>query len=156
MINSYTHVWTGTGWLTPIPLVLKLMHLSRQVLGFYTNTCWAPHNEVSPERFTVTTTAISSLRLLSSRMPLWMSDCSFTQRVLNSHWSCYSAVWLLHVWCHVKPLPSRRKLCTPYNHVLDYSVILFEAIYAGCMCVQLKTATCTFGRMTRILYVLLR
>ena len=28
----------------------------------------------------------------------------------------HSAVWLLHGWCHVKLLPSRRVQCTPYNH----------------------------------------
>ena len=145
MINSYTHVWTGTGWLTSIPLALNLMHFSRQVFGFYMNTCWAPHQEVNPERFTVATTALLSLRQRSNRMRLWMSDCSFTQRftvattallflrqrsnhmrlwmndcsftqrVLNIHWSCYSAVWLLHGWCHVKPLPSRRKFCVHHT-----------------------------------------
>ena len=26
-------------------------------------------------------------------------------------WCTYSAVWLLHSWCHVKLLPSRRTLC---------------------------------------------
>ena len=31
-------------------------------------------------------------------------------------WYTYSAVWLLHGWCHVKLLPSLRVLCTPYNH----------------------------------------
>ena len=31
-------------------------------------------------------------------------------------WCTYSAVWLLYGWCHVKLLPSRRVLCTPYNH----------------------------------------
>ena len=31
-------------------------------------------------------------------------------------WCTYSAVWLLHGWCHVKLLPSRRVLCTPCNH----------------------------------------
>ena len=32
-------------------------------------------------------------------------------------WRAYSAVWLLHGRCHVKLLPSRRVLCTSYNHV---------------------------------------
>ena len=33
----------------------------------------------------------------------WPTSC--TQCVLNSHWSGYSAVWLLHGWCHMKLLP---------------------------------------------------
>ena len=40
-----------------------------------------------------------------------MNNCSFTQRVLNIHWSAYSVVWLLHDWCYVKLLPSRRTFC---------------------------------------------
>ena len=38
---------------------------------------------------------------------------------------------------------SAQVLCTPFNHTLGYSVTSFKA-------------TCTFGRMTRIFYVLLR
>ena len=41
---------------------------------------------------------------------------SFTQRVRNIHRSAYSAVLLLHDWCHMKLLSSRQVLCTPYNH----------------------------------------
>ena len=48
--------------------------------------------------------------LRSSRMQHWMSDYySFTQRVLEYPLKCrtYSAVCLLHSWCHVQLLPSR-------------------------------------------------
>ena len=45
------------------------------------------HLEMSPKCFTMATTELSSLRLRSGRMRLWMSECSFTQHVLN---------WLLH------------------------------------------------------------
>ena len=31
-------------------------------------------------------------------------------------WCTYRPAWLLIGWCHVKLLPSRRVLCTPYNH----------------------------------------
>ena len=36
---------------------------------------------------------------------------------MNSHWSGYSAVLLLHDWCHVKLLPSRRQLCVHYTTI---------------------------------------
>ena len=85
-----------------------------------------------------------------------MTDCSFTQHVLNIHRSGYSAVYLLHGWCHVKLPLSRYTLrvnhttmhqftvslcsttiqpCTslqchfvrqPYNHAPVYSVTLFD------------------------------
>ena len=56
----------------------------------------------SPKSYTMAAIVLLSLHLRSSRMQLWMSDCSFTQHILNIHWSVYSAVWLLHGWCHWK------------------------------------------------------
>ena len=41
---------------------------------------------------------------------------------LNIHRRGYNAVWLLHGWCDVKLLPSRRKFCVHYNHALVYTV----------------------------------
>ena len=41
---------------------------------------------------------------------------AFTARFeYRPKWRTYGAVWLLRSWCHVKLLPSRRVLCTPYN-----------------------------------------
>ena len=53
----------------------------------------------------------------SSRMRLWMSDCSLTQHVLeySLKWCTYSAVWLLPGWRHVKLLPSRRMFCVDHS-----------------------------------------
>ena len=31
-------------------------------------------------------------------------------------WRTCSTVWVLHGWCHLKLLPSRHVLCTPYSH----------------------------------------
>ena len=47
-------------------------------------------------------------------------------------------------------------VCTPYNHAPVYSVTSFKATCIGCMFILLEPATCTFGRMTRIFYVLLQ
>ena len=51
----------------------------------------------------------------------------------------YSAVWPLHGWCHVKLLPSRRVLCTPYNYYHATSHTLDACVFS---------CSCTFGRMT--------
>ena len=45
-------------------------------------------------------------------------------------------------------------LWTPYSHAPVYSITSFEATYVGCMCSLAVTATCSFGKMTRILYML--
>ena len=63
-----------------------------------------------------------------------MSDCSCTQRVLNIHRSGSGVVWLLHGWCHVKLLLTRRKLCVHHTTMHQFTVSLFEATYVGCMC----------------------
>ena len=55
-----------------------------------------------------------------------------------------------HGWCHMKLLPSRRVLCTPYNHApCHFMQSHIRKVYA-CLAV-----TCTFGRMTGVFYVLL-
>ena len=60
-----------------------------------------------------------------------MSDCSFLCQILNIHRSG-RAIWLLHDCCHVKLLPSRRVLCTPYKHAPSH-VTSGKATYVGCM-----------------------
>ena len=59
-------------------------------------------------------------------------------------WCTYSAVCLLHIWCHVKLLPSRSVLCTPYNHAPCH-VSSCKATYVGCHS--------TFGRITGIIFI---
>ena len=45
----------------------------------------------------------------------WLSR--FTPCFEYPHKGCScSTVWFLHGWCHSKLLPSKRNLCTPYNH----------------------------------------
>ena len=77
----------------------------------YMNTCWAPHLEMSPKRFTMATIVLSFLRLHSSRMWHWMS----TQCILNIHLPGYSTVWLLYGWCHLKLLLSWCKFCVRHR-----------------------------------------
>ena len=61
----------------------------------------------------------------------------FLKRVFEypPKWCIYSATWLLHGWCRVKLLPSRRVPYTPYNHAPVYSVSSFQAKHVGCMSV---------------------
>jgi len=95
-------------------------------LFIHMNACWAPRLEASPEHFTVAAAALSSLRLLSSRMPLWMSD-SFTQPVF---WISTEVVTKLfgfaHGWCHVKLLPFRRKFCVHHATMHQFTVSLIQ------------------------------
>ena len=48
--------------------------------------------------------------LHSFRVWFWMSDYRLLWRFFQhpSKWCTYSAIWLLHGWCHVKLLPPRR------------------------------------------------
>ena len=54
---------------------------------------------------------------LSSKLCMWfwLSDRLFLMARFEypPKWCTCSAVWLLHGWCHVKLLPSRRVLCKP-------------------------------------------
>ena len=50
----------------------------------------------------------------------------FTERILNSHRSGYSAVRLLHGWCHVKRLPSRRTFCVLLPSMHQFTVSLYS------------------------------
>ena len=50
----------------------------------------------------------------------WQSAFWMSTEVITALFGCG--------WCHVKLLPSRRVLCTPYNHAPVYSVILLEAM----------------------------
>ena len=62
------------------------------------------------------------------------------QHALNIHPSGVELAvlfqWFLHGWCHSKLLPSRRVLCTPYNHA-PYHVTSCKASYVGCARVKL-------------------
>ena len=71
--------------------------------------------------------------LHSSRILIWMSDCSFTQCMLNIH---SSAVWLLRGWCHLKLLPPQRTFCVNHTAMHQFTLLL-KTIYIGCMCVYL-------------------
>ena len=48
-----------------------------------------------------------------------MSDCSFTQQVLNIHWSGVLTTPLVAAWLvpHNTAAISARVVCIPYNHV---------------------------------------
>ena len=85
-------------------------------LFIYMNSCCAPHLQMNRKCFTMAAIVLLSLHLCSSCRQLWLRDCSFTQRVLNTHRSGYSAVWLLHGWCQVKLWPSQRKFCVHTTH----------------------------------------
>ena len=49
-----------------------------------------------------------------ARMWFYMSEYLFIARFWRSTEVVYLQPW--HGWCHMKLLPSRRVLCTPYNH----------------------------------------
>ena len=69
--------------------------------------------------------------LHSGRLRLWMNDCSFTQRVLNIHWSGYMVP-------RETAAISAQVLCTPCYHTCAHQFTvtdMFEATYARCMCV---------------------
>ena len=66
-----------------------------------------------------------------------MNDHSFTQHVLNIHQSGYSAVWLLHGWCHMELLPSWYKFCIHHTTMHQFRVFLFKAAFVWCMCVYM-------------------
>ena len=73
--------------------------------------------------------------LRASRMQVGMSDCSFYTLVLiiclflfeyPSKWSTYTAVSLLHSWCHVKLLPPRRTFRVRYTTMHQITVSLYS------------------------------
>ena len=53
-------------------------------------------------------------------------------------------------WCHMKLLPSRRVLCTPYNNAPCHFMQTHIRHVHACLDV---TCTCASGRMTGIFYV---
>ena len=45
---------------------------------------------------------------------------SFLRAYMNlPKWFTYSAIWLLHGWCHVKLLPSRRTFCVMHKFTVS-------------------------------------
>ena len=80
------------------------------------------------------------LRLSSSQMRLRTRDCSITQRAfLNINRSGYSAVWLLHGWCHASETAavSAQVLYTPYSNAPGLRCgFIRNCVYVGRMCVS--------------------
>ena len=104
------------------------------------NSCRACHPEMSPERFTMTSEApfCASQQIHCSLVVCdseWVT-IAVHSTFLNIHRSgiLYSPVWLLHDWCHVKLLPSRRTFCDPTNHAPVYNVTYSEAIVCLFFC----------------------
>ena len=60
------------------------------------------------------------------RMWFWMRDCSLLLRffIYPSRWCTYSAIWLLHGWCHVKLLPARHTFCVHNTTMHQFTVPL--------------------------------
>ena len=56
--------------------------------------------------------------MTTTKLPLvgWLKFFELNWIELNIHRSDYSAVWLLHDWCHVELLSSRREFC---GHVVS-------------------------------------
>ena len=88
--------------------------------------------------------------LPSSCMWLWMSDCSFIQLDFEYllKWCAYSAVWLLHGWCHMKLLPSWCTFCV-HHHAPVYSFIGSHILCRVRVCLAVIRRF-TFGWMTGI------
>ena len=65
-----------------------------------------------------------------------LDECSFTQCNFKHwlKWCTYSAVLLLHGWCHVKLLPSQCTFCAHHTAMHQFTV-LFEATYYIYICV---------------------
>ena len=81
--------------------------------------------------------------LVSILQSLKMSDCQYCFKARFEYpLKCctYSGVWLLRGWCHMKLLPSRRILCTPYNHTPCH-VTSCKTTKVRCLSVQLEPAT---------------
>ena len=92
--------------------------------------CWLPlYSAVIHSIENTLLSRIYSLYLLLLRF--WMSDCSVLQGVLNMHRSgalIYSVVCLLHGWCHVRLLQSRRTFGVHHATMHQFTVSL-EATY---------------------------
>ena len=102
----------------------------KNVLVYVNFVCWLPlYSAVIHSIENSLLSRIYSLYLLLLRF--WMIDCSVLQGVLNIHWSgalIYSAVCLLHGWCHVRLLPSRRMFGVHHATMHQFTVSL-EATY---------------------------
>ena len=57
-------------------------------------------------------------------------------------------------WCHMKPLPSRRVLCTPYNHAPFH--FMKSHIHKVHACLAVTCPCCTHEVFPTFLYVCLR
>ena len=79
----------------------------------------------------------------------------FTARLEHPpKWCTYTAVLLLHGWCHVELLPSRRTFCVHRTTITPGCNVVQSHISRVHVC--LAVTTITFGRMTGMFDVLLR
>ena len=98
---------------------------------------------VATKDFFVATKLVSTKMILvaaraNDSMRLWMSNTAlYTARFQHSPKWLYSAVWMLHGWCHVELLPSWCRSFVHHTIMHQFSVTFFEATYVGCMCVLL-------------------
>ena len=67
----------------------------------------------------------------SSRMRLSVSDCSFTQRVLNIHRGGLQRCLVAWLVPRETAAVSAQVLCIPYIYAPVYNVTLFETAYVG-------------------------
>ena len=123
----YIYIYICTHILTNSP---RSRCTVKNVLVYVNFVCWLPlYSAVIHSIENTLLSRIYSLYLLLLRF--WMSDCSVLHGVLNIHWSgalIYSAVCLLHGWCHVRLLPSRRMFGVHHATMHQFTVSL-EATY---------------------------
>ena len=107
-------------------IVTMLSLASHPVLGIYLPR--HPHRittgRITRSKYLMVIAFVLRCSLLSSRLAALLLHVILNESLqlfiacfeYPHEWRAYSAVWLLHGRCHVKLLPSRRVLCTSYNH----------------------------------------
>ena len=129
---------------------IKLDEVGPEKLYFCIKTCRVPRPPVSWSSLSALQWQVYSQLFCASELTHW------TQVVYDSEWvtaalhsafwpmkwrtqSSYSAVWLLHGWCHVSEAAVawvHSPLCTPCKHAPVYSVTLIrkEHVYLSVTC----------------------
>ena len=102
------------------------------------NTCWAPHREMSPRRFTMAAIALFSASE--------QTHCALI--VCDSKWvtvSLHSVFWLaaevvtvlvscyIACWCHVTLLPSQQKFSVYHTAMHQITVSLYPGACVSCV-----------------------
>ena len=64
----------------------------------------------------------------------WVTVAFYSTVWISTQVVPFSTVWFYHGWCHMKPLPSRRVLCTPCYHAPCH-ITSCKATYVWCKCV---------------------